>query len=100
MGIDVSSRGLVSVCPLARAIAGVLAYGTLTMSVQASEGGLSESGLAAPSASADASSGAPAVMDFNPAFYVGGTVDIESFREGNPILPGVYALQVSINGMS
>lgn len=37
-------------------------------------------------------------MDFNPGFLHGAGIDVSQFREGNPVSPGVYPLNVLVNG--
>ncbi|MFZ4835560.1 fimbria/pilus outer membrane usher protein [Rouxiella sp. Mn2063] len=40
----------------------------------------------------------PAEMEYNSAFLHGSGVDVSRFSEGNPIEPGTYPVNVSING--
>ncbi|PWK92976.1 fimbria/pilus outer membrane usher protein [Fulvimonas soli] len=62
-------------------------------------GALGAAPLAAPAADAAAAAG-PAEASFNSRFLMGGTrrVDLSRFERGNPVLPGVYLVDVYVNG--
>ncbi|KVW48137.1 fimbria/pilus outer membrane usher protein [Burkholderia ubonensis] len=40
----------------------------------------------------------PAVVAFNPRLFAGSGVDLSRFAKGNPVEPGNYAVDVSVNG--
>lgn len=40
----------------------------------------------------------PAEIEYNPAFLHGSGVDVSRFAEGNPVEPGTYPVNVTING--
>lgn len=37
-------------------------------------------------------------VEFNPAFFTGNVADLSRYTRGNPILPGMYSVEISING--
>lgn len=41
---------------------------------------------------------APMEMEFNPAFFNGNVADLSRYTHGNPVLPGTYSADVSVNG--
>ncbi|TKC89355.1 fimbrial biogenesis outer membrane usher protein [Trinickia terrae] len=40
----------------------------------------------------------PQEVEFNPAFFTGNVADLSRFTRGNPVSPGTYPVDVSING--
>jgi len=40
----------------------------------------------------------PAAVAFNPRLFAGGGVDLSRFAKGNPVEPGSYAVDVTVNG--
>nr|WP_233808502.1 fimbria/pilus outer membrane usher protein [Paraburkholderia sp. HP33-1] len=41
---------------------------------------------------------APQEVEFNPAFFTGNVADLSRYTRGNPVAPGVYPLELFING--
>jgi outer membrane usher protein len=41
---------------------------------------------------------APQEVEFNPAFFTGNVADLSRYTRGNPVAPGVYSLDLFING--
>ncbi|WP_322015170.1 fimbria/pilus outer membrane usher protein [Paraburkholderia sp. J12] len=40
----------------------------------------------------------PQEIEFNPAFFSGNVADLSRYSRGNPVAPGIYPLDLSING--
>src|SRR5579871_5203129 len=40
----------------------------------------------------------PQEVEFNPAFFTGNVADLSRYTRGNPVAPGVYPLELFING--
>jgi outer membrane usher protein len=40
----------------------------------------------------------PQEVEFNPAFFTGNVADLSRFSRGNPVAPGLYPVDVTING--
>ncbi|MGV2293076.1 fimbria/pilus outer membrane usher protein [Trinickia sp. YCB016] len=45
-----------------------------------------------------AESSPPQEVEFNPAFFTGNVADLSRYTRGNPVSPGIYPVDVSING--
>ncbi|MGF6969937.1 outer membrane usher protein [Paraburkholderia sp. WC7.3g] len=41
---------------------------------------------------------APQEVEFNPAFFTGNVADLSRYTRGNPVSPGVYPLELLVNG--
>lgn len=40
----------------------------------------------------------PMEMEFNPAFFTGNVADLSRYTHGNPVLPGTYSAEITVNG--
>ncbi|WP_242540394.1 fimbria/pilus outer membrane usher protein [Trinickia mobilis] len=45
-------------------------------------------------------SSVPQEVDFNPAFFSGDVADLSRYTRGNPVLPGRYPVDLSVNGQA
>src|ERR1700748_1526696 len=41
---------------------------------------------------------APQEVEFNPAFFTGNVADLSRYTRGNPVAPGLYPLELFVNG--
>lgn len=96
--------------PVARAV--IVAFGCWTFPVGATEvsdhsepvpiGERMDSGTRAEAASGSGpepdGGESPKAMIFNPAFFTGDVADLSRYTHGNPVAPGLYPVEVFVNG--